>query len=105
MGQLIYQEGNDTVVITDKIALGRIVSELKSTGVIFGGKFVKKDGTVSKFNGRFGVAKHVKGGVNCNKAENWTIYDINRKRYMQIIPDSVMELKAFGLIRKLVGDE
>ena len=102
MSNTIYQEGDNTVVLTDKESLSRIVSELKSTGVIFGGEFTKKDGTVSKFNGRFGVAKHVKGGVNCNKAENWTIYDINRKRYMQIIPDSVKQLKAFGLIRKLI---
>ena len=102
MSNSIYQEGDNTVVLTDKESLSRIVSELKSTGVIFGGEFPKKDGSVSKFNGRFGVAKHVKGGVNSNKAENWTIYDINRKRYMQIIPDSVKQLKAFGLIRKLI---
>ena len=61
----------------------------------------RKEGATTAL-GRFGVAKHVKGGVNCNKAENWTIYDINRKRYMQIIPDSVSEIKAFGLIRKLI---
>lgn len=102
MSKTIYKEGDNTVVLTDKESLSNIVAELKSTGVIFGGKFTKKDGTVSKFNGRFNVAKYVKGGKNCNKAENWTIYDINRKRYMQIIPASVSEIKAFGLIRKLI---
>ena len=102
MSKTIYKEGENTVFLTDNEALSRVVAELKSTGVIFGGKFTKKDGTVSKFNGRFNVAKYVKGGKNCNKAENWTIYDINRKRYMQIIPDSVSEIKAFGLIRKLI---
>jgi len=74
MSKSIYKEGENTVVLTDNESL----------------------------NGRFNVAKYVKGGKNCNKAENWTIYDINRKRYMQIIPDSVSEIKAFGLIRKLI---
>ena len=105
MGNFIYQENGETVVLTSNDALARVVTELKSTGVIFGGKFRKKDGTISKFNGRFNVAKHVKGGKNCNKPENWTIYDINRKRYIQVIPSSVQEIKAFGLIRKLVGNE
>ena len=102
MSKTIYKEGDSTVVLTDRESLSRVLTELKSTGVIFGGEFIKRDGSVSKFNGRFGVAKHLKGGVNSNKVENWTIYDINRKRYMQIIPDSVKQLKAFGLIRKLV---
>lgn len=71
-------------------------SELSSSGRIFGGTYIKKDGTTTKFNGRMGVAKFTKGGKSSIKDSNWLIWDNNRKRYMQIIPEKLVSVNAFG---------
>ncbi len=71
-------------------------SELLSSNRIFGGTYIKKNGEVTKFNGRMGVHKFVKGGKSSLKDSNWLIWDTNRKRYMAIIPEQLVSVTAFG---------
>lgn len=75
---------------------GMLKAELQSSNRIFGGTYIKKNGEVTKFNGRMGVHKFTKGGKSCVKDSNWLIWDNNRKRYMQIIPDQLVSVTAFG---------
>jgi|TARA_B110000908_G_scaffold135938_1_gene160951 hypothetical protein len=72
-------------------------AELQSSNRIFGGTYIKKDGSVTKFNGRMGVHKFTKGGKSSIKDSNWLIWDNNRKRYMQIIPENIESISAFGM--------
>lgn len=71
-------------------------AELSKSGRIFGGTYIKKNGEITKFNGRMGVAKFTKGGKSTLKDSNWLIWDTNRKRYMAIIPDQLVSVTAFG---------
>jgi hypothetical protein len=71
-------------------------SELAKSNRIFGGTYIKKNGEVTSFNGRMGVAKFTKGGKSSVKPTNWLIWDNNRKRYMQIIPEQLVSVTAFG---------
>jgi len=71
-------------------------SELAQSNRIFGGTYTKKNGEVTKFNGRMGVSKFTKGGKSTLKESNWLIWDTNRKRYMAIIPEQLVSVTAFG---------
>lgn len=75
---------------------GMLKAELQSSNRIFGGKYIKKNGEVTSFNGRMGVHKFVKGGKSSLKDSNWLIWDTNRKRYMAIIPENLVSVTAFG---------
>jgi hypothetical protein len=75
---------------------GMLKAELQSSNRIFGGTYIKKNGEVTKFNGRMGVHKFVKGGKSSLKDSNWLIWDTNRKRYMAIIPEQLVSVTAFG---------
>ena len=52
-----------------------LVAELQSKGTIFGAEYRKKNGELTKINGRFGVSKFVKGTgtSNPNVLTVWTI--------------------------------
>jgi hypothetical protein len=72
-----------------------IVADLQSSGVIFGAEYIKKDGTRTKVNGRFGVHKFTKGtGVSSPKV--LTIWDNNRKRYTSLIPEKIVSISCWG---------
>ena len=43
-----------------------VVAELQSKGTIFGAEYRKKNGELTKINGRFGVSKFVKGTGTSN---------------------------------------
>lgn len=68
--------------------------EAVTSGKFVAGTYLKKNGLVTKFHGRALVHKHTKGGVNCNNPENFLIWDIRRERYMALIPENVLTLKA-----------
>lgn len=75
--------------------LNQLIEELKSSGKIFGVEYVKKDGSVTKINGRFGVHKFTKGtGVSSPKV--LTVWDNNRKRYTAMIPERIISINAGG---------
>jgi len=71
-------------------------SELSKSGQMFAGTYKKKNGEVTKFNGRMGVHKFTKGGKSTLKDSNWLIWDVRRERYMAIIPENLVSVIAFG---------
>lgn len=75
--------------------LEALVAELKRSGKIFGAEYVKKDGSTTKINGRFGVHKFAKGtGVSSPKV--LTVWDNNRKRYTAMIPENIVSITLGG---------
>jgi hypothetical protein len=68
-------------------------------------EFVKKDGTLRKMNGRFGVTKHLKGGVNKTVKESnsyMTIYDTKAEGYRTINLETVKRVKFGGEVFEVV---
>ena len=75
--------------------LETIVPLLKSSGKIFGAEYIKKNGELTKINGRFGVHKFTKGnGVSSPKV--LTVWDNNRKRYTAMIPEKIVSITISG---------
>ena len=68
-----------------------VVAELQSKGTIFGAEYRKKNGELTKINGRFGVSKFVKGTGKSNP-NVLTVWDNNRKRYTAMIPDNIIRI-------------
>lgn len=68
---------------------------LQEEGRIFGATYVKKNGEVTKINGRFGVHKFTKG-VRTSPANVWTVWDNNRKRYTALIPENIQAITYGG---------
>lgn len=77
--------------------LSRMVAKsvLQKEGRIFGATYVKKNGEVTKINGRFGVHKFVKGTGN-SSPNVWTVWDNNRKRYTALIPENIQSITYGG---------
>ena len=72
-----------------------IVADLQSSGAIFGAEYIKKDGTCTKVNGRFGVHKFAKG-TGTSSPKVLTIWDNNRKRYTALIPERIVSISCWG---------
>lgn len=70
-----------------------LVETLKAEGTIFGAEYRKKNGEVTKINGRFGVAKFVKG-TGVSNPNVLTVWDNNRKRYTSLIPDNIVSINT-----------
>lgn len=68
-----------------------VVTDLKQKGTIFGAEYRKKNGELTKINGRFGVAKFVKGTGQSNP-NVLTVWDNNRKRYTAMIPENIVRI-------------
>lgn len=79
-----------------------IIENLKKDGVIFGAEYRKKDGTITKINGRFGVHKFLKG-TGSSSPKVLTVWDNNRKRYTSMIPENIVSLNAYGRKVKLIS--
>lgn len=77
--------------------LSRMVAKsvLQKEGRIFGATYVKKNGEVTKINGRFGVHKFAKGTGN-SSPNVWTVWDNNRKRYTALIPENIQSITYGG---------
>jgi len=75
--------------------LNKVVSELQRKGTIFGAEYRKKNGEVTKINGRFGVAKFVKG-TGQSSPNVLTIWENNRKRYTSLRPDNIISITTSG---------
>ena len=72
-----------------------LIPQLKASGKIFGAEYIKKDGSVTKINGRFGVHKFTKGtGISSPKV--LTVWDNNRRRYTAMIPEKIVSLTCNG---------
>jgi len=68
---------------------------LQEEGKIFGAKYLKKNGEITKINGRFGVHKFVKG-TGQSSPNVWTVWDNNRKRYTALIPENIQTITYGG---------
>lgn len=79
-----------------------IIDSLKKDGVIFGAEYRKKDGSITKINGRFGVHKFT-NGRGSSSPKVLTVWDNNRKRYTSMIPENIVSLTAYGRKIKLIS--
>ena len=70
------------------------LKDAMTSGKFVAGTYLKKNGQVTTFHGRAGVHKHVKGGKSSLNPDNFLIWDIKRERYMALIPENILSLKA-----------
>tara|TARA_R110002167_G_scaffold117955_1_gene294198 strand:+ start:1816 stop:2097 length:282 start_codon:yes stop_codon:yes gene_type:complete len=70
-----------------------VVDKLQRSGTIFGAEYLKKNGEVTKINGRFGVFKFVKG-TGVSSPSVITVWDNNRKRYTSLIPSNILTINT-----------
>ena len=73
--------------------LEQVIEQTK--GKFFTVTFVKKDGTERVLNGRVGVKKHLKGGVNRVGDQYITVFDVKNGGYRSVNKDTIKEIK-FG---------
>ncbi len=83
-----------------KIARIKLQGLINSTkGHYFGATFIKKDGTKRVVNGRLGVTKYLKGGVNrVVKSDNSyiTVFDRHKGAYITVNLATVSDLRVAG---------
>ena len=68
-------------------------------------KFVKKDGTVRRMNGRFGVVKGTKGKYNLVDRYDTsykTMFDVQKYGFRNFNIDTVMTVKASHKVYKVI---
>jgi hypothetical protein len=82
------------------LSLPELKSHLMKTGEFFSIKFTKLDGTERLLVGRFGVHKHVKGGVSCLNDENWNFFDM-KDGYRSVRVDSIISVAFSGTTKSL----
>jgi hypothetical protein len=77
----------------------KILSEMKSSNMIFGVEFIKKDGSVRKMNCRFNVKSHLKGGelaYDPSEYDLMTVFDMDKKNYRMINLETIQSLSIKG---------
>ena len=70
------------------------LKDAMTSGKFVAGTYLKKNGKVTTFHGRAGVHKYRKGGKSFLNPNNFLIWDLRRKRYMAIVPQNILSLKA-----------
>lgn len=62
----------------------------------------KQDGTTRKINGRTGVRKYSKGGINViqNKEDLVSAFNVHKMGYRSVFLDGVTEIRAGGKVYK-----
>jgi hypothetical protein len=84
-------------VSAPKDVLHVIRSIASETGSFFSVTFTKLNGEERKMVGRFGVTKHLKGGVRTALQEDWVIYSVQDKGYRTIKTDNVKSVRIHGI--------
>lgn len=88
------------------IARTKLEHKLRANGgKYFSVEFTKKDGSIRKLTGRFGVSKDLRGGVNkVVKDDNSyiTVYDKDKKSYRTVNLDTVRFVKMNHQVYKVV---
>ena len=69
----------------------------RKSGKIFSVKFTKVNGEERQIVGRFGVTKHLKGGVRTALPQDWVVYSIQDKGYRTVKPDAIKSIKYSGV--------
>lgn len=73
-------------------------------GKILGITFTKKDGTIRRMNGIFGVRRFLKGGVfNGDPSKYIVIWDINKRDYRSVNRFTISEVR-YGRFVYRIGD-
>jgi hypothetical protein len=75
-----------------------IIKAISKGGKIFKVSFIKKDNTERTMVCRFGVTKHLCGGVNpCAHMENIiTVFNMQKNRYRNINIETIKSIKGCG---------
>ena len=62
--------------------------------------FIKKDGSIRKMNGRFGVHKGTKGNIATSEhVPNLVVFrDVQKQAYRHINVDTILSVKANGKV-------
>ena len=84
------------VMKRDYATTEQLKESLMDSGRIFGATYSKKNGELTKINGRFGVVKFTKGTGKSSEAV-WTVWDNNRKRYTAMIPENIIDVTYGGV--------
>lgn len=87
---------------TKKYILSSLVDQLVKKGTIFGAVYIKKDGTSTKVNARFGVTRHLKGGKRTVPGSMYVVWDNNRRRYTALDPDRITSVTYQGITYELI---
>ena len=74
--------------------MSKQLKDVINSGRFVSGTYLKKNGKVTTFHGRSGVHKYTKGGKSTLNPDNCLIWDLRRKRYMAIVPENILSLKA-----------
>lgn len=74
-----------------------LVNTIALKGKIFGAVYKKKDGQITKINGRFGVRKHLKGGTRTVPQDMYVVWDNNRRRYTALDPERIQSINYKGI--------
>jgi WYL domain-containing protein len=84
--------------IATEVTLKLLFKRLMENEGIFTACFEKKDGTVREMNCRFGVTKHLKGGVNtCAHIPTVaTVFDMQKQEYRNITVSKLFWIKHNG---------
>jgi hypothetical protein len=76
----------------------------RNKGKILGLTFTKKDGTIRRMNGIFGVRKFLKGGVfNGDRRKYIVIWDMQKRDYRSVNRFTISELRTGKQVYRL-GD-
>ena len=82
------------MLVVNRLKLSSILDKVE--GKFIGVTFIKKDGTIRRLNGRFGVHKYLVGGINKvskNSNSYLTIYDVKAKGYRTINLDTIQSIR------------
>lgn len=85
-----------------KYILSALVDKLVKRGTIFGAVYIKKDGTSTKVNARFGVTRHLKGGKRTVPGSMYVVWDNNRRRYTALDPERITSVTYQGITYELI---
>lgn len=65
-------------------------------GRIFSITFVKRDGSIRNMNCRLGVTRYLKGTGSTVRTGVVTVYDLQKKQYRSVRPETVLRIKVRG---------
>jgi len=85
-------------MIINRLKVGSLLSDCD--GKFISITFIKKDGSVRRLTGRFGVRSHLRGGVNkvVNDANSYlTIFDTHKMAYRTVNLDTIQTVRAKGV--------
>lgn len=66
-------------------------------GRFFTVEFTKKDGTLRRLNGRFGVTKHLKGGKTTLNDDYLIVFDCHAKGYRAVNKQTIKQINFGGV--------